>query len=330
MSELHQAVQAEIAAHTPTLPPSFDALKARRARKLRTRSAAAVALAAVAVTGVAVLPGLTSNPDRLPTGIAAEAVADGRGPQTVTVDGVEVRKVGSAKVTGAYTDPEDPSALFVSAGRAEKPGHCSDYAAVRVVEQDAETVTLEAATYKPTQQPPENFGCTLELPPPQQHRLDLGVPLDGRRLVDTNGNEFKVLDTGTLLVPTALPEEYRLPGTLTVGYSGTDDAGNDVAVHTFSGPDSRTQIEVYQGVANKVPGSDEPVHPSVVVDRPTVRGHSAVVTETAGLQDLTCLYWRESQNYAVMVCNRGYPPPLGSPELQAIADSMRPASDDAD
>jgi hypothetical protein len=327
VSDLHQAVQAAIAAHTPTLPPSFAALKARRTRQARARSAAAVALAAVAVTGVAVVPGLIQNSDRHPSGVAAGAVADGRNPDTTTVMGVEVRKVGSADVTGAYTDPQDPSALFVYAGRAPKPGYCADYAAVRVAAQDAQTVTLDAARYEPATTPPPNLACTTTLPPPQQHRLNLGIPLDGRRVVDTDGHELKVLDTGTLLVPTALPDGYRGPGKLTVGYGSSDDAGNDVTVHTYAGPDSQTQLEVYQGVADKVPGRDEPVAPSVVVDRPTVRGHSAVVTETAGLQDLTCLRWRERQNYVVLVCSRGNPAPLDSSALQAVADSVRQARD---
>lgn len=56
MSDLHRAVRAEIAAHTPALPPSFDALKARKRTRDRRRSAAAVAATAVAVAGVAFLP----------------------------------------------------------------------------------------------------------------------------------------------------------------------------------------------------------------------------------------------------------------------------------
>jgi hypothetical protein len=284
-----------------------------------------VVLVAAAAAGVAAVPALVSRPDRLPSDLAAAATADGANPQTLTVDGVPAARTGSARISGAYTDPQDPTGLFVYAGTSARPGHCNDYAAVRVAAQDAEAVTLDADRYKPVDTPPANAACSLGGVPPYQHRLDLGVPLDGRRVVDAEGNDLRVLDTGALLVPTVLPDGYRLPGQLTVGYGGTDDAGNEVAVHTFPGPDRETQIEVYQGVADKVPGRDEPVSPSVVVDRPTVRGHSAVVTRTAGLQDLTCLRWRESAQYAVTVCSRGNPAPLGSAELRAAADSMRPA-----
>ena len=325
MSELHRAVQAEVAAHTPTLPPSFEALKARRRSRDRRRAGVAVAASALAVAGIAFVPGLLATPERLSSGVAAEPVADGRNPQTTTIGGLEVRRDGSAAITGAYTDPQDPAALFVYAGRADKPSQCDVFAAVRVVKQDATSVTLDAAAYKPAEPPAPNTGCDAMLRPLQQHRLDLGIPLAGRRVLDSDGRELRVLDIGTLLVPSRLPEGYRQPGKLTVGV-GTADAGNDVTLHTYNGPDSRTQLEIYQGIASKVPGRDEPVGP-FVVDRPTVRGHSAVVTETPGLQDLTCLRWRERPDFAVMVCSRGYPPPFGSAELQAVAASMGPAGD---
>jgi hypothetical protein len=53
---LHQAVQAEIAAHTPILPPSFGALKARKKARDRRRTLSAVAASALAVGGIAFVP----------------------------------------------------------------------------------------------------------------------------------------------------------------------------------------------------------------------------------------------------------------------------------
>jgi hypothetical protein len=53
---LHQAVQAEIAAHTPILPPSFDALKARKHARDRRRTLSAVAASALAVAGITLVP----------------------------------------------------------------------------------------------------------------------------------------------------------------------------------------------------------------------------------------------------------------------------------
>jgi hypothetical protein len=325
--DLDRAVDARIDAYRPDRVPPFAALEVRRARKVRARSAAAVVLAAVAAAGVVVVPSLLADRDPLPGGLAAQATADGQPPEELTADGIELRRTGPAAMTGAHTDPADPSALLVYAGREDGDPYCSDNAVVRVVEQTAQTVVLDASAYKPKDPPPPNSGCSLALPPPKQHRLDLGIPLGGRRVLDAAGDRLDVLDTGTLLQPPALPDGYRLPGELTVGYGGTDDAGNDVTVHTYAGPDPRTTIEVYQGDPAKVPGRDEPVHPSVVIDRPTVRGHEGVVTETAGLDDLTCLRWREREDHTVTVCNRGYPPPLAPADLVAIAESMRPTSE---
>jgi hypothetical protein len=56
VSDLHQAVQAEIAAHTPSLPPSFDQLKARKRARDRNRGVAAVAASVLAVAGIAFVP----------------------------------------------------------------------------------------------------------------------------------------------------------------------------------------------------------------------------------------------------------------------------------
>jgi hypothetical protein len=56
VSDLHQAVQAEIAAHIPTLPPSFEALKARKRARDRRRTGAVAAVSALAVAGIAFVP----------------------------------------------------------------------------------------------------------------------------------------------------------------------------------------------------------------------------------------------------------------------------------
>lgn len=73
MSDLDQAVQAEIDSFTPAAPPAYDALVRRRSRRDRRRLVAggtALSAGAVAVTAVLVLP-FGSGPDRLPTGAVA-------------------------------------------------------------------------------------------------------------------------------------------------------------------------------------------------------------------------------------------------------------------
>ena len=321
------AARQDLTGFRPTRTPPFALLQARKRSRDRRRTAGAVAASALAVAGIAALPSLTASPERRTSQLAAEAVADGENPQALTIEGVDATRVGSVPITGAYTDPQDPAALYVYAGQVKPLGFCGIYAVVRVAEQDARTVVLDADRYEPAQQAPDDLACTLELPAAKQHRLDLGVPLDGRRLVDSDGNELEVLDTGDLLVPTALPDGYRLPGKLTVGYGGPGLTGSDVTLHTFAGPDAKTQIEVYQGTPATLPG-EMPKPPSViVVDRPSVRGHEGVVTETARLQDLTCLRWEETDDLAVSVCSRGNPAPLGAAELVAVAESMKPTRD---
>lgn len=53
MSDLHEAVQAELDAHRPELVPPFAAVRARKRRREQRRAGAAVALSALAVAGVA-------------------------------------------------------------------------------------------------------------------------------------------------------------------------------------------------------------------------------------------------------------------------------------
>lgn len=297
-------------------------VQARRARKIRARSVAVVPVAAAAVTGIVLVPLLVAGREQLPTEAVAAAPAGGAAPETLTENGVQLVRVGTKPITGAYIDPADPTALFVYAGEAGPPGSCTDYTVVRVVKLTTDTVTLDASVYKPPD-PPTKLACTAIGYSPKRHRLDLGVRLGDRRVVDTDGHPLHVLGAGTLLQLTALLDGYRLPGRLTVGLGDV----NEVTVHTYAGPDPQTQIEVYQGVPSKVPGWDEPVPPSVVVDRPTVHGHDAVVTKTAGLNDLTCLRWQESSDVVVSVCSRGNPAPLTSRQLQDIAASLQPTSD---
>lgn len=94
MSDLHRAVQAEIAAHTPSLPPSFDALRARERTRERRRTAAAVAATALAVAAVVVAPA------------ALGLGEDGRSAPTVAGDGPDTSQNPYAVrcAPGDYTD----------------------------------------------------------------------------------------------------------------------------------------------------------------------------------------------------------------------------------
>lgn len=64
-------MQAEIAAHTPALPPSFEALKARRRASDRRRIGASVVVSALAVAGIAFVPGaFRSDEGKAPAQVA--------------------------------------------------------------------------------------------------------------------------------------------------------------------------------------------------------------------------------------------------------------------
>lgn len=76
MSDLHDAVQAEIAARTPTLPPSFDGLLARkRSRDRRTLVGGGFLIAAMALAVAVALPNLPG--DASPERVAPLATGEG-------------------------------------------------------------------------------------------------------------------------------------------------------------------------------------------------------------------------------------------------------------
>lgn len=76
MSELHDAVQDELAAHRPNQVPPFAAIRARKRSHDRRRFAGgAAALSAVVVSATVIVPSLASSPDRLPTYAAPEPPA---------------------------------------------------------------------------------------------------------------------------------------------------------------------------------------------------------------------------------------------------------------
>ena len=97
MSDLHNAVQAEIAAHTPTRPPSFDALQARKHRRDRRRTIAAVAATALAAAGIAFGPSALGGGGIAPAQVAGD-------PPAVTVLGFNVTATNKQLVTSPGND----------------------------------------------------------------------------------------------------------------------------------------------------------------------------------------------------------------------------------
>ncbi|WP_088317033.1 hypothetical protein [Kineosporia sp. R_H_3] len=76
MSELHKAVQAEIAIHTPTVAPPFAVLTARRRARNRRRTGAAAVVSALAVAAIAIVPSMVTNGSTAPSHTAAAGDRD--------------------------------------------------------------------------------------------------------------------------------------------------------------------------------------------------------------------------------------------------------------
>lgn len=145
MSELHKAVQAEISAHTPTRPPSFDALQHRKHTRDRRRSIAAVTATALAVAGVAVLPAALaggSGGSTAPAPVAQEAgdgevfgfgvkasdaevaTAEGGGGPEALQRCLELP--GLSNVSAQYSYPGQYSGLVTGSGKTDAFKSCVD------------------------------------------------------------------------------------------------------------------------------------------------------------------------------------------------------------
>lgn len=154
MSDLHQAVQAEIAAHTPALPPSFDALKARKHRRDRRRAVAAVSASALAAAGIAFIPSALGSAGTAPAQTAqdsapAPAPADGRLP----CDSPRMFIYGVSSTTGGAATPVEAAEAFGArpnaesgyAGQTWTQGETKDNGEVQVYGPTARLETIQGS-----------------------------------------------------------------------------------------------------------------------------------------------------------------------------------------
>jgi hypothetical protein len=124
VSDLHQAVQAEIAARTPSLPPSFDALKHRKHRRDRRRTIAAITASALAAAGIAFVPSALGSGGTAPAQIAqdpAPAPAPAEGGR-LPCDSPRMFIYTLASTTGGAATPEQAAEEFGARPNAE-PGY---------------------------------------------------------------------------------------------------------------------------------------------------------------------------------------------------------------
>jgi hypothetical protein len=154
VSDLHDALQDRIVAHTPDTVPPFDALKDRkRARDRRRYAVAAAALSAVAVAGIAAATTWRSGPpDRLPT-LAGPASPAANGPSPSPVERAAIRPPSEsrmeAELTGTLNADPTTGCLWIDPGRGLMPielllqggdGYRIDFSATPATIRDGETV----------------------------------------------------------------------------------------------------------------------------------------------------------------------------------------------
>jgi hypothetical protein len=331
MSELRNALVEQIAEHTPGSVAPFAGVR-RRARTRRRNEIVAGALAAVlAVAGGGVLA-IRVLEDRQRPAPVTGLPTDGPPPQRVTFNGHQLRLAGETEVVLASIDREDRSVLVVQAGyaAAEEGTDCVPHTTVRVLAQDARTVRIGAYTYVPIESPPANSACPAVGYPAKEHRLQLGAPLDGRRVLD-GSTELVVYDPATVLTPTYLPSGYSQPGRLSFGGPwgiGRPLVGGAELSYSVGGDDFmyiREADPTAEAAYNNLGGQASLFGPESAFDieaRPTVRGQQGLVfAYGAGLR---CLRWRESSSLAVVICSHGIPSaPLAAEELLKVAESLR-------
>jgi hypothetical protein len=154
VSDLHQALQDRIAAHTPHSLPPFEALTARkRARDRRRYAVVGTALSVVAVTVLAGTASLRSGgADRLPSaaGPASPAAA---GPSPSAVERAAIRPPAEfrmqALLTGTLRGDPSTGCLWVEPGRGAASielllqggdGYRVDFSTSPATIRDSETV----------------------------------------------------------------------------------------------------------------------------------------------------------------------------------------------
>lgn len=323
MPETEDLLRSAFARQERRAPDALRLLPAVRERVRRRRQRAIVgsAVAVALLVGTTALGTLVGQ-RKAPAPVAAVGHrVDGPPPVTLTVRGVAVRLVGPVELGAARLDPDDPAVLVVEAGNGV-PGSpaspCSPHYETRVLAQDDQAVEVAAYQYDTVERLGAGEGCGRSLPPPLQHRLELGRDLGGRT-VRSQGALVPVVDSERLLRATTLPTGYRREADLVVG-APRDDPGRSTWVHT--GP-ADTALDVTQGPPGRGFASPELFAGEVVLARPVIRGHPARVSRTGGFTDLLCLSWAEREDLVVSVCSRGSVAPLDAPALVRVAEGLR-------
>jgi len=123
---------------------------------------------------------------------------DGPAPGTLTVDGVHLTLDAQVPLVSVSPLPDAASRVVVDAGEAvtEAPA-CGAYTTVRVTQQDGERVRIAAYSYLVDDGGAAPAEVCAEPGFTGRVTLDLGSPLDGRRVVEEGTDRVLVLAAET-------------------------------------------------------------------------------------------------------------------------------------
>lgn len=278
----------------------------------RRRAGLLLALAVVVVTaiaGVGVALNLSGGDDP-----AAEADAL-PSPPTITRGGATYR-VGPTSPAAAALDPSDGRSVVLYATHIEQPEQpeCASLEPrARIVEETDDVVRIATFDYTARQDVTEDLMCSYTTDSPGSEyralRLRLSEPLGARRLVDDrSGDDIGHLEADFVPVPAYVPK----------GFDRSHDShftpqGSFLAMRQYHHRRQQSSLEVMVRSATAWQQTGK------VLDRASVRGHEATVTEEDYQR---CVSWTPRRGLVAEVCS--LQEFLPSTELLRIADSVPP------
>jgi hypothetical protein len=295
-------------------PPSLDGMLDVAVHRGRRpwRPLLAVAASVLVVAGVAAIPIIRHAQHRkAPAAVAAPAPL----PATIRRNGSTFTRAGAEAWKFPVLDEHDPAVVWIYAEVQGGPS-CTFEPIAHVVSETADSVSVEVATFAPDPRPSTPQICHSIKLPPKRLQVTLQAPLGSRQLVDAStGTAQDVLDPAAVPTPQFVPAGYEAAPLM---WSGTNSGKfPGVATRAYQAG-ANTQLEIDVG-----PSSELGKVGDVVLDRPTVRGHPAIVWQSAHFDDLTCLTWTERATRTFRVCSAGSPAPLDAATLVRVADSLR-------
>jgi hypothetical protein len=218
-------------------------------------------------------------------------------------------------------DENNPNIIYVYAsqggGTASWGSYDQSTPVARPVAQTESAVTIAVARYaEPLPKPTP--GSEVGFPAMGQGavRLDveLAQPLGTRSLIDAHDGETRaVLDPASVLKPSYLPAGY------TGGQATWAAQPPQTATRQYHGPGSSLILEVGPPSLNR--------SAEHIIEHTTVRGHTAIVSNSPGFEQDILIAWNEDATHAAALYQSTLydeaHPPLTAEQLIRLANSLR-------